>query len=391
MTQKVTLVVVLLLAILGHGLLWIGLVNRLHSWAGPRRVVDGLTYACVGLCGMIPLYLAWHLRLSPLASLSEEGLRLPVVYVGLCAVFGCVMLIVKPISEHRRYDRSVMTEWRAERHDAAAVVDEELHQTSRTRLLRLFPWDESLQISVDRRTLLIPRLPAALDGISICHLSDIHLNGGIGRKYFELVVEQANRAAADVACVSGDIIESDECRPWLAEALGRLSAPLGVYFILGNHDFYVDENQTREALQDCGWTYASGRWIDAKWRRTDVRIVGNEMPWQGLQADFHQRPDRGQEELRIVLSHSPDQFRWSTTADADLVPAGHTHGGQVQLPWLGVVASPSRYGAKYACGVFRRDQTVMHVSRGISGENPLRWRCPPEVAILRLEAPKSQA
>ena len=71
-------------------------------------------------------------------------------------------------------------------------------------------------------------------------------------------------------------------------------------------------------------------------------------------------------------------------ADADLALAGHTHGGQIQLPILGPIMSPSLHGSRYACGVFRRCDTVLHVGRGVSGETPLRWRCPPEIALLEL-------
>jgi predicted MPP superfamily phosphohydrolase len=71
-------------------------------------------------------------------------------------------------------------------------------------------------------------------------------------------------------------------------------------------------------------------------------------------------------------------------ADADLALAGHTHGGQIQFPILGSIMSPSLHGTRYACGVFRRGDTVLHVSRGVSGETPLRWRCPPEIALLEL-------
>jgi predicted MPP superfamily phosphohydrolase len=68
----------------------------------------------------------------------------------------------------------------------------------------------------------------------------------------------------------------------------------------------------------------------------------------------------------------------------DLALAGHTHGGQVQFPVLGVIGSPSLHGTRYACGVFCRGETVLHVTRGLSGQTPLRWRCPPEVALLEL-------
>jgi uncharacterized protein len=89
-------------------------------------------------------------------------------------------------------------------------------------------------------------------------------------------------------------------------------------------------------------------------------------------------------DFRLVLCHTPDQFRWCVDADADLALAGHTHGGQVQFPVLGVIGSPSLHGTRYACGVFRRGHTVMHVTRGICGETPFRWRCPPEIALIEL-------
>ena len=88
--------------------------------------------------------------------------------------------------------------------------------------------------------------------------------------------------------------------------------------------------------------------------------------------------------LRILLAHSPDQFRWAQANDIDLMLAGHLHGGQVKFPLLGAIASPSIYGVRYVAGVFRNSNTVMHVSRGVGSLTPLRIGCPPEVALLVL-------
>lgn len=383
MIQAATVVGYLALALLGHGLLWVGIVNRLHSWAGPRKLVDGATLACVAAFAAIPLSIAWSLLDDPTIILSAPLESLTGAYSGGCALFGCAMLVVKPVGENRRYDRSVMPYWEAERHDLAAAGSE-LLQTPRARLLGRIPLNESLQLSVDRRTLRIARLPAKLDGFRICHLTDLHLTGAIGREYFERLVELVNRAAPDAVCVTGDIIEHEPCRPWLADVLGQLAAPQGVYFILGNHDLFIDAERTCQDLVGAGWVCVSGAWTQAVWRDATVQIGGNELPWRAAGGDLLAPPPRATSELRILLAHSPDQFQQGVDADADLLLAGHTHGGQVQLPWLGVIASPSRYGAKYACGVFRRGQTVMHVSRGIGGKNPVRWRCPPEAAILQL-------
>ena len=88
--------------------------------------------------------------------------------------------------------------------------------------------------------------------------------------------------------------------------------------------------------------------------------------------------------MRILLSHTPDQIEWAQNADVDLMLAGHTHGGQIRLPIVGVSFCPSRFGSRYASGTFYREPTVMHVSRGLAGTRPIRINCPPELTKLVL-------
>ena len=90
--------------------------------------------------------------------------------------------------------------------------------------------------------------------------------------------------------------------------------------------------------------------------------------------------------FRLLLAHTPDLFPWAQQLDFDLMLAGHNHGGQIRLPWIGPLISPSRYGTRYASGLFQEGPTVMHVSRGVGGEHLLRWNCPPELALLVLES-----
>jgi predicted MPP superfamily phosphohydrolase len=87
-----------------------------------------------------------------------------------------------------------------------------------------------------------------------------------------------------------------------------------------------------------------------------------------------------------LLAHSPDQFGWAQANEVDLMLAGHNHGGQVCLPLLGPIVAPSLHGVRYGSGTFRAGNTVMHVSRGTSSLTPLRWNCPPEIAVLTLRA-----
>jgi predicted MPP superfamily phosphohydrolase len=117
-----------------------------------------------------------------------------------------------------------------------------------------------------------------------------------------------------------------------------------------------------------------------------VLLAGNELPWFAPAADMKNCPPREADanELRIALSHSPDQFAWARHWEFDLLLAGHTHGGQCRLPIVGPIVAPSRHGVHYASGTFFESPTVMHVSRGISGTTPLRYNCPPELAKLTL-------
>ncbi|MCA9227240.1 MAG: hypothetical protein KDA47_16570, partial [Planctomycetales bacterium] len=80
---------------------------------------------------------------------------------------------------------------------------------------------------------------------------------------------------------------------------------------------------------------------------------------------------------------------WARQHGFDLMLAGHTHGGQIRFPWLGPVIAPSLYGAKYASGVFYEAPTLMHVSRGVAGLEPIRLNCRPEISrlVLRCSVP----
>jgi predicted MPP superfamily phosphohydrolase len=85
--------------------------------------------------------------------------------------------------------------------------------------------------------------------------------------------------------------------------------------------------------------------------------------------------------------HNPDTFELWPLAGTHLILAGHTHGGQVNLPLIGAPVVPSRYGQKYAQGLFRRDNTFMYVNRGLGVLWPgIRFNCRPEIAIFQLHS-----
>jgi predicted MPP superfamily phosphohydrolase len=129
-----------------------------------------------------------------------------------------------------------------------------------------------------------------------------------------------------------------------------------------------------------------GRWRQIVVGDLPIILAGNELPWYRPAAPLRDCPPRDADglPLRIALAHSPDQFGWAQQHDVDLMLAGHNHGGQVRLPVVGPILAPSLHGVRYAAGAYWAGNTVMHVSRGTSSLTPVRFNCPPEIAMLNL-------
>ena len=250
------------------------------------------------------------------------------------------------------------------------------------RRIAQLPGNEQFTIDVSTKTYSLPRLPAEWDRLSLVQLTDLHFRGAVTRAYFEAVCEQAVALKPDLFVFTGDLLDDPKLLEWLPDTLGRLTAPLGQYFILGNHDWYLDSAAIRHELERLGWIDLAGRCVSlAKPDASPVVLCGDETPWMGTHPDLS---TVSAESFRILLSHTPDNITWARQQGIDMMLSGHTHGGQIRLPILGPVYSPSRFGCRYSGGVFWLDPTLLHVSRGLSGREPIRYNCPPELTKLVL-------
>jgi uncharacterized protein len=373
--MTIAAVLAALAALGGHAFIWIGLVNRLHAAGLPRRTIKLGTLAMFLCAALMPLGIRYwwpYYTVLCWAAAATTLLRL------IC--LRCLLLRRPPLVRfHGRRPADI-------RLDPAA--DGECVNHVLTRL----PLNEFLRPEVSEWTLEVPRLPPALDGLRIVHVSDVHLTGRVGKAYFREVVRISNELQPDLTAVTGDLVDNPACLDWLPDTLGRLTARHGVYFILGNHDLRIgDPERVRRPLRECGLVDLGGREQQIEIGGHPVLLAGNERPWFDgrVRAGTHQShgaDDRCVQArtLRIALAHCPDQLPWARRWDADLMLAGHTHGGQIRIPPLGAIFSPTRHGVKYASGVFYAPPTILHVSRGISGDTPVRWNCPPEITCLRL-------
>jgi predicted MPP superfamily phosphohydrolase len=262
--------------------------------------------------------------------------------------------------------------------------------TGRNSWLLRLPGNESFLLCRREWELTLSRMPEKLDGLQIVQLTDLHMATCFDRGFFEKVVENCLEWHADLLVVTGDLLEDDATLEWIEPLLGRLEARLGKFAILGNHDRDHHPHLIDAELSRAGFEMLDGKWISLECDGAVLALGGTSEPW-GRPLDYRTMPAA---DLRILLSHSPDQFYVAQKSAIDFVLSGHNHGGQIRLRLLGPIFMPSRYSRRFDRGFFQCGQTLMYVSEGVAGKHPYRFGCPPEIAKFDLkiaQAPRSQS
>ena len=249
-------------------------------------------------------------------------------------------------------------------------------------------WWEPRHVRITRHELRLPHWPAALDGMQVAVIADLHVGAPqVGLRKLERVVAAVNGAAPDLVALLGDYADprvafGDRIPPdAVAQRLARLAAP--AVAVLGNHDWDHWGPRMSDALRRAGLTVLENDCVPV--------ALGSSHAWVLGMADASTRaPSFGaldavpDGEPVIVLSHDPDVFPRVPPRVA-LTLAGHLHGSQVNLPLVRERVTPSRHGARYAAGHVEEGGRHLFVSRGIGTSRlPVRFLAPPEVALLRL-------
>jgi uncharacterized protein len=235
------------------------------------------------------------------------------------------------------------------------------------------------QLQVVRASLAVRNLPPALEGLRIGLITDLHHSEMVPLQDVERAAALTMADSPDLIVLGGDYVSWGD-RNYVvpcSEGLARLSAPLGVYAALGNHD---DDRDMPAALISNGFTVLR----DA---RTTISARGEKLELAGIRF-WTQRPRdiarvlRGAAAPIILIAHDPRRLAEAADLDVSLVLSGHTHGGQVVLPVVGAIAA-RRFPV--VAGAAVRDKTSIFVSRGVGTVYlPFRFNCPPDVSILTL-------
>lgn len=304
-------------------------------------------------------------------------------YLLICSVLAIVAPLVKLVRTLRG-NASLLRSTDSQRHNLAVELPGPLLGDGPYRRFADCPGNQILQVEINEKTIVHPRLPSAWDGLSILHISDAHFIGTVQRPWYDRVFELAREKPCDLVVFTGDLLDDFAFLDWIPPTFGPFRAPLGCWFVLGNHDWLLgDTAPIRRSLSGLGWHDATTSTRLLAWKGGTIALAGTELPWMGSDPDLSGVPDNA---FTILLSHTPDRIETARAGHVDLMLAGHNHGGQVRLPLFGPLYSPSLYGCRYASGVFWRKPTLLHVSRGLGGRHPLRLNCAPEVTRIVLRS-----
>lgn len=236
------------------------------------------------------------------------------------------------------------------------------------------------ELVVTRATMPMPQLPPALAGFRIGLITDIHRSTWVSHEDVTAAVSALMRERPDLIVLGGDYVTYGD-RHFVepsAEALAPLSAPHGVFGILGNHD---DDRDMPAALARTGVEVLKDARTRLRIRQETLDLVGVRF-WTRRQRDIAPLM-QGAAPATILLAHDPRRLTEAAALNVPLVLSGHTHGGQVVLPLVGAIAAQK---FPVAAGIGQRGSTTMFVSRGVGTVYvPVRVNCPPEVAVLTLQ------
>jgi len=253
-------------------------------------------------------------------------------------------------------------------------------------------WLEPSSIRVSEYHVQIPKWPAACSGLRVAVLADLHVGSPFNEvDKLRMIVEITQQAMPDLILLPGDFVihgvvgGNFEAPETAAKLLGNLHASMGVYAVLGNHDWWLDPTRVRSALEAESITVLedrSARIIDGA---CAFSLVGVSDYWEGPHDVQKAIASVPKNETSLLFTHNPDLFP-DVPDHVTLTVASHTHGGQVYIPGIGRPMVPSKYGERFAIGHIIESGRHLFVSSGIGTSIlPVRFLVPPEITILVLE------
>ncbi len=236
------------------------------------------------------------------------------------------------------------------------------------------------------------------DDIRVAVLTDLHVGSPFnGIDKLTRIIELTERERPQLILLAGDFViqgvvggrfTSPED---IAIGLRGLRAPLGVWAVLGNHDWWLDAPRVQRALESAGIRVLDDAAVAMRSGECAFSLVGISDFTEGRHDVDRALAAVAETDPVLAFTHNPDVFP-DMPSRVNLTIAGHTHGGQVFIPVIGRPVIPSRYGQRYAIGHVVENGRHLFVSSGLGTSIiPVRFRVPPEISLLKLRAVASRS
>jgi predicted MPP superfamily phosphohydrolase len=254
-------------------------------------------------------------------------------------------------------------------------------------------WFRVREVDVD-----VAGLDPSFEGFRIAHLSDLHIGTNTPKSWGERWTRAANRRHADIAVVTGDLVSSGtEYHDDIADVVGGLEAKQGVFVSMGNHDYFGEGEPLVSLLSARGVRVLRNEGVllertvplgdTPKPPGKPLYLAGIDDTWtrrDDLDQALAARPDPA---TTILLAHDPARFVEAAARDVALTLSGHTHGGQIGMPFLSRWVSLSHFAHRFHQGLYRQGSSALYVHPGLGTTGPpMRLGVAPAVVILTLHA-----
>lgn len=231
-------------------------------------------------------------------------------------------------------------------------------------------------------------LAPAFDGFTIAQLSDLHIGAFTPLWWGMRWVHTANAIGADIVVVTGDMVTSGIAyHEDIATLVGRLRAKEGVYVIMGNHDYFGDGHPLIGLLQNANARVLRNEGLLFERGGGRLFLGGMDDQWTKRDDMDQALANRPEGVASILLAHDPDRFPQAAERNVDVVLSGHTHGGQIAMPFLSRFITASKLAHKFHVGLYRLGRSTLYVHPGLGTTGPpMRLGVAPEIAVIRLRA-----
>jgi predicted MPP superfamily phosphohydrolase len=232
----------------------------------------------------------------------------------------------------------------------------------------------------------IAGLPPAFDGYRVAQISDLHCGPFADGARVDRWVAAVNRLEVDLVAVTGDLIASGSAFvSVVANALSRLTARDGVYAAMGNHDYFTDGEHVARALGDAGLSVLRNEGVELRRGGARIYVAGVDDTWTGRDDVAKALARRPEGVATVLLAHDPMLFSEAAAHGVDLTLSGHTHGGQLGVPFFARRWNLARVMTRFTTDVYREGRSMLYVNRGLGTTGvPIRMLVSPEIAVLTL-------